>query len=252
MTPCSSLTKAGKRLTDPGTGHAGSDVAFLVLSGAFNPVHAEHLRMLSVAKAKCERTGWSVIGGFLAPSSDDYVRTKLAAEAWSLDRRIRLCELATSDSDWIDVWPRGELSGYHVATQILEGLRNEFAQAVAGRSVIGVDVMGSDTATRLLDKVIDKWRSDEARARRYHRRVICCIVRQGPSAADEVSTIRTVMAPAVAPLGVQVTMTDPEESPRPVSSARIRLLMSTGGWDIIRSEELLHPRVFDQLRSAAS
>jgi hypothetical protein len=54
-----------------------------------------------------EAQNLAVVGAFLCPSSDSYVRSKLGADAISLDDRNRLAELAVRDSDWIDVYHAG-------------------------------------------------------------------------------------------------------------------------------------------------
>src|SRR4029450_6490830 len=69
-------------------------LAFLLLSGSFNPVHTQHVRALSSTRKYIERLGWTVVGGFLAPSTDTYMKEKFAEAGLSLTRRIALCKLA--------------------------------------------------------------------------------------------------------------------------------------------------------------
>lgn len=50
----------------------------------------------------------SVVSGYLSPSSDRYVKSKLGSDAISLEHRVHMCSLATAHSDWIDVCQWGE------------------------------------------------------------------------------------------------------------------------------------------------
>jgi nicotinic acid mononucleotide adenylyltransferase len=76
----------------------------LVTTGAMNPLHNGHIRMIEKAKEKLSQEGYNVLGGFISPSHDLYVRPKckryrcifLPAEI-----RCRIVDLACEDSDWI-------------------------------------------------------------------------------------------------------------------------------------------------------
>eukprot|EP01120_Amphizonella_sp_Union-15-10_P005009 TRINITY_DN1574_c0_g1_i2.p1 TRINITY_DN1574_c0_g1~~TRINITY_DN1574_c0_g1_i2.p1 ORF type:complete len:207 (+),score=37.25 TRINITY_DN1574_c0_g1_i2:57-677(+) len=58
-------------------GISNNDVCVvLMLSGSFNPVHRMHIKAFELAKKKLEEK-YPVIGGYIAPSSDPYVRSKL-------------------------------------------------------------------------------------------------------------------------------------------------------------------------------
>jgi nicotinic acid mononucleotide adenylyltransferase len=108
------------------------ELGFLVLSGSFNPIHQGHMRVLHVARTKCSHDGVGIIAGFLAPSSDEYVSAKLGGQAWPLRFRSQLCAVAAAESDWIDVWDSGQMSGFRVCGEILEQLREHYTCLLKG------------------------------------------------------------------------------------------------------------------------
>ena len=56
----------------------------------------------------------------------------------ALAERARLCELATLDSDWIGVWPRGDLSGHRVCATLREEVLGQHAELLKGRHLTGL------------------------------------------------------------------------------------------------------------------
>ena len=76
----------------------------LVLGGSFNPVHRMHVHGFNIAKKHFEekKQNFKVVGGFLVPSSDNYVKRKLGTKAMKLEHRSKMIELATKDSNWIE------------------------------------------------------------------------------------------------------------------------------------------------------
>ncbi|KAL3687159.1 hypothetical protein R1sor_013468 [Riccia sorocarpa] len=73
----------------------------LVAPGSFNPPTYMHLRMFELARDALMEDGFEVIGGYMSPVNDAYGKKGLA----SADHRIRLCQLACSDSSFIMVDP---------------------------------------------------------------------------------------------------------------------------------------------------
>lgn len=76
--------------------------AVLVLGGAFNPIHTQHVALLALVKEVVEAGhNYRVVAGHLAISTDKYVRGKLAHEAMKFVHRAATCNLATAGNDWI-------------------------------------------------------------------------------------------------------------------------------------------------------
>src|SRR5437879_5087259 len=92
------IEKVKRRLSSETSGRV-EKLAFLILSGSFNPIHTQHVRALKAARKHLEKAGWTIVAGFLAPSSEAYVKKKLRAKALPICQRIELCKLAVEDSD---------------------------------------------------------------------------------------------------------------------------------------------------------
>jgi nicotinic acid mononucleotide adenylyltransferase len=75
--------------------------AALVLGGAFNPVHTQHIALMSLVKEVVE-TGYNytISAGYLAVAPDGYVRAKLKDQAMKAEHRLAMCNLAMRGQDW--------------------------------------------------------------------------------------------------------------------------------------------------------
>lgn len=83
------------------------DVVVLVSSGAYNPVHMLHVRAFYVARQFVEANyRFPVVGAFLSPSHDTFVRTKnrrSPREMIPRRHRLALAEAAVASSSWLEV-----------------------------------------------------------------------------------------------------------------------------------------------------
>src|SRR5690348_11724332 len=59
-------------------------VVILLLSGSFNPVHWMHVESFNLVRRFLEQRNMTVLAGYIAPSSDNYVYGKLGSFAMSL------------------------------------------------------------------------------------------------------------------------------------------------------------------------
>jgi hypothetical protein len=123
------------------SGNSGSRLAFLLLSGSFNPVHTQHVRTLLMTRKYVENLGWTVVGGFLAPSSDAYMQEKFGAEGLPLRWRIALCGLAIEEFDWVSVCVKGELSSKWACRGVRSELEHHCCDVLDGRRLTGVEIM---------------------------------------------------------------------------------------------------------------
>ena len=77
----------------------------LLLGGSFNPIHINHTRMMNIAKDHLTRVGLHIIGGYILPTHDASLKKKLGVVDLTNEQRLKMCEIALEDSDWIDVYP---------------------------------------------------------------------------------------------------------------------------------------------------
>jgi nicotinic acid mononucleotide adenylyltransferase len=248
--PAASLSKVAAALATGAAG-AAQRPAFLVLPGSFNPVHTQHVRALEVARDAMAKQGWHVIGGFLAPSDDDYVRRKLGPEAWPAERRLALCRLAVADSSWIDVAPWAEYSSYRVTVHLRRTIESACRAELRGRPGIGVEVMGSDTLIRILGKLIREWesRADATAEPWYSGRLICCLARPSANLGAEMEQIESVIRSKAAAMGISIIVSGGAGGAPllEVSSRDIRSAIARQQWDELRQRGWLAPSVLETL-----
>jgi hypothetical protein len=210
------------------------------------------MRALEAARTELMRRGWTVLGGFLAPAGDEFIKKKLGIKGWSLAKRMRLCQIVSGEPEWVDVCSWGEFRSYRLCSMLREHLMRECA-ALRGRILTGIEVMGSDTAIRILDRTIADWDAADPGARDfwYKDRVICCVPRPGQNLPVEISHIEKHTARrAMDDLGVELIVIDPGSIFPPlesVSSTEIRQLLAVGDFETLRARGWLHPRVLAAL-----
>lgn len=175
---------------------ADGELAVLVTTGGFCPVHAGHIAMMESARAALERRGVRVLGGYLAPDHDDYVRTKAGDHAPTAAHRIALCQHALLDSPWlmVDPWPALYAPRALNFTDVVLHLQAVVSRSVrSARPVRLYSVFGADNARFALafldedigavcvgrpgaEDIFEKYRVDArlARARQVH------FVNEGP------------------------------------------------------------------------
>lgn len=247
--------KFARRLCSLGCA-AGDRLAFLSLSGSLSPVHTQHMRALEAAKTVLKGRGWTVVVGFLAPASDEYLQGKLGIEAWPLEKRTRLCEVASGESEWVDVCSWGEFRSYRLCTALREHLERECAE-LRGRSLTGIELMGSDAAIRILDENIVEWDAADPGVRNswYQGRVVCCLSRPGSDSVGDMEHIEKHTARRAVDLGMELIVVHPE-SIHPileaVSSTEIRKLLAAGDLERLRARGWLHTEVLAALANERS
>jgi nicotinic acid mononucleotide adenylyltransferase len=78
----------------------------LLTTGAFAPIHEGHLEMMEAARMRLSAEGFGVVGGFIAPAHDYYVRDKgEKADLWNGERRLTALNRVLEKSDWLEVDP---------------------------------------------------------------------------------------------------------------------------------------------------
>jgi nicotinic acid mononucleotide adenylyltransferase len=122
--------------------------AIVILGGAFNPVHTQHIALLCLAKQELENTGeWNIIGGYLAVAPDNYVLHKLNSRnerTIKLEHRLALIDEAMKDIPWLINSPFQEMlkqhhgSAFELGQHIKRLLKNDNIQILI---LIGADRM---------------------------------------------------------------------------------------------------------------
>ncbi|KAI5467774.1 hypothetical protein BGZ63DRAFT_35874 [Mariannaea sp. PMI_226] len=102
----------------------------LVSCGSFSPITYAHLRMFPMAKDHAKSEDFEVIGSYLSPVSDSYVKKGLAPAC----QRIRMCELAAencSKSLMVDTW-EAESPTYIPTARVLDHFDYEVNEVLGG------------------------------------------------------------------------------------------------------------------------
>jgi hypothetical protein len=224
-----------------------SDAAcsFLVMSGSFNPIHVEHIHALDIAKNHAETEGFSVLAGFLAPSTDEYVAAKYGDRALSFRERRLLCELAVRDVPWMCVSSVPELSSNFVCKELGRELGTLLPSIGPSTLLRGVEVMGSDTVLRIFSGAIAGYISNYTKT----DRIIYWLPRKLEGKADR-NDVEGLIARLSGKLNVKFVAIDAPPEDRPfaeLSSTAIGELVTQGEWGALRAKQWLHPAVLDAL-----
>jgi nicotinic acid mononucleotide adenylyltransferase len=132
--------------------------AILILGGAFNPVHTQHIALLCLAKQELENTDeWNIIGGYLAVASDNYVLHKLHSRnerTIKLKHRLALIHEAIKDIPWLinspfqeDMLKQHDGSAFALGERIKRLFKNDKIQVLI--------LIGGD---RMVKKGVPIWR----------------------------------------------------------------------------------------------
>ena len=77
----------------------------LLSTGSFCPLHKGHIQMMEKAKEVLERKGWNVMGGYLSPGHDEYIKSKTGDEWIPIHNRIAIIREMIKDRPWLNVDP---------------------------------------------------------------------------------------------------------------------------------------------------
>jgi hypothetical protein len=220
-------------------------LAFLTLSGSFNPIHTQHVRALEITKRHIQSLGFNVVAAFLAPSSDKYVIQKMGDAALSFSHRKTLCQLAVRSSHWINVCSTGEMSSNWVRRMVQKELEQSLFDILNGRRFQSVEIMGSETVIKILDAILAETGARSANSTQYGRK-ICWFLRAGPDSKAEKNHIETHLIPRATKLGIDLALVESTHWGPPleaISSTAIRDLVSRGDWKTLNSNKWLDPDV---------
>ena len=94
-----------KKKHNGGKYNKNEELVILLTTGSLNPIHSGHIDMMNFAKKELESykknsKKYTVIGGFISPSHDEYVSTK-PSYICSNDR-VKMIKAAVKNSYWIE------------------------------------------------------------------------------------------------------------------------------------------------------
>lgn len=101
------VVRRALRETADASGEAGRTGPPVVLlsTGGFFPVHRGHLEMMAQARAAATAAGWRVVGGYLSPAHDDYIRLKCGSVPIGVSERLAGAETTVAATGWLSVDP---------------------------------------------------------------------------------------------------------------------------------------------------
>lgn len=77
----------------------------LISTGSFCPMHEGHALIMGQARNTMENAGYNVVGGFISPSHDEYIKAKTGPEWIPIHYRLRMIHDALKTSDWLSLDP---------------------------------------------------------------------------------------------------------------------------------------------------
>lgn len=132
--------------------------AVLIIGGAFNPTHTQHIALLCAAKEELENEGqWRIIGGYCAVATDGYVRQKLRSRnerTMKLQHRLAIVRQAMQDIPWLVNSPyQAEMLKQHDGSAL--ALNERLQKLMKNDHLQVLIVVGAD---RMVHRGVPKWR----------------------------------------------------------------------------------------------
>lgn len=194
------------------------------MTGAMNPVHRAHVAAMEVARVAAEAEGYCIVGGFLSPSHEDYVRPKMArtkSRYFDAGVRIECVRRAVEASEWLDVG-RWEATGPHTHwpdfPDVTAALADELSALTRLRGGVTVFfVCGMDHHERCSPAAAIAHQPALSVAARAVKLGVMVISREGRAARS---------ALAIPNRAVQVLAADGSVEDQDVSSTRVRELIA--------------------------
>ena len=100
----------------------------LIESGALAPPHKMHVGIMEMSKKYIEENlgQLKVLGGYLIPSSDKYVKYKLKKDFIPLNHRVNMTQLLIKNSEWLDCLDWGFAYGEEIRMILEKILKKKF------------------------------------------------------------------------------------------------------------------------------
>ena len=114
----------------------------LIESGSLAPPHKMHLGIMEITKSYFEQKDKNrkVIGGYLIPSSDQYVKYKLKKDFINLKQRVNMTNLLIKNSEWLESLDWGLAYGEEIKLLLQKIINKKFPKYnIKCMLVFGVD-----------------------------------------------------------------------------------------------------------------
>ena len=104
------------------------ELIILIESGSLAPPHRMHIGIMELTKKYIENNYKTkkVVGGYLIPSSDGYVKQKLKNDFIPLKHRINMTKIMIQDSDWLECLDWGYAAGEKIKFCLQEIINQQF------------------------------------------------------------------------------------------------------------------------------
>ena len=119
-----------------------NELVVLIESGALAPPHKMHIGLMEKTKKFIEENNKNakVIGGFVIPSSDRYVKYKLKEDFINLEHRVNMTKLMVKDSEWLEYLDWGFAYGEEIKDILDRIIKKEFPKNnIKSYLVFGID-----------------------------------------------------------------------------------------------------------------
>jgi nicotinic acid mononucleotide adenylyltransferase len=118
------------------------ELIILIESGALAPPHRMHIGLMEKVKKYFEENGKNkkVIGGYIIPSSDNYIRHKLKQDFIPLKHRVNITKILIKNSDWLECLDWNMAYGEEIKICIDKILKQKFPNVnIKSYLVFGID-----------------------------------------------------------------------------------------------------------------
>ena len=119
-----------------------NELIILIESGALAPPHKMHIGLMEQVKKYFEEkdNNKKVIGGFIIPSSDNYVKHKLKKDFIPLKHRVNMTKILIKNNDWLECLDWDLAYGEEIKICIDKIIKNKFPKYnIKSYLVFGID-----------------------------------------------------------------------------------------------------------------
>ena len=119
-----------------------NELIILIESGALAPPHRMHIGIMELVKKYFEENdnNKKIIGGFIIPSSDNYVKHKLKKDFIPLKHRVNMTKILIKNNDWLECLDWDMAYGEEIKICIDKIIKNKFPEYnIKSYLVFGVD-----------------------------------------------------------------------------------------------------------------